>query len=257
MKGTYTTYKSWLTAAKKAGAVRLDGDKDIAMAFDAKNRGVAEWDGAEGYVYKVKSMMDGKMIFENPARRPKESPLYVKYLSLMRGEVPFMMQGTKYEYVWAEYPGGIKDIGVYSYAGDLVYSYDSFRKMMNLDRTNPTSRKNPRHGNDDPSRDEMIEHIRKVYGREADEFDIEEAIYWFATDYHGGQSSNLYSALSTSEYRPGRSSSGPEEGSMGEMIYSDLVDTFSPKKNPVRRRIGISLSKNRKRNPVYDTGSDE
>ena len=202
MKGTYTTYKSWLTAAKKAGAVRLDGDKDIAMAFDAKNRGVAEWDGAEGYVYKVKSMMDGKMIFENPkgvyttysawraaAKKagavrfegdkdiaqafdatgfgvaewdgaegqiyrksemrnprhgPKESPLYVKYLSLMRGEEPFMMQGTKYEYVWAEYPGGIKDIGVYSYANDLVYSYDSFRQMMNLDRTNPVHSRNPK-----------------------------------------------------------------------------------------------------------------
>ena len=107
--------------------------------------------------------LDGK----NPAHRPKESPLYVKYLSLMKGEEPFMMQGTKYEYVWAEYPGGIKDIGVYSYAGDLVYSYDSFRKMMNLDRTNPVHSRNP------------------------------------------------------------------------------------------KQRIGISLSKNRKRNPVYDTGSDE
>ena len=207
-------------------------------------------------------LMGKKDAFENPARRPKESPLYVKYLSLKSGEEPFMMQGTKYEYVWAEYPGGIKDIGVYSYANDLVYSYDSFRQMMNLDRTNPRSRKNPRHGNDDPSREEMIEHIRKVYGREADEFDIEEAIYWFATDYHGGQSSNLYSALSTSEYRPGRSSSGPEEGSMSEMIYSDLVDTFSPKKNPVhsrkpKQRIAVCLSKSRKRNPVYDTGSDE
>ena len=160
MKGTYTTYKSWLTAAKKAGAVRLDGDKDIAMAFDAKNRGVAEWDGAEGYIYRKSEM-------RNPRHSPKESPLYVKYLSLMRGEEPFMMQGTKYEYVWAEYPGGIKDIGVYSYANDLVYSYDSFRKMMNLDRTNPVHSRNP------------------------------------------------------------------------------------------RQRIGISLSKNRRQNPVYDTGSDE
>jgi len=103
----------------------------------------------------------------NPAHRPKETPLYVKYLSLMRGEEPFMMQGTKYEYVWAEYPGGIKDIGVYSYAGDLVYSYDAFRQMMNLDRTNPVHSRNP------------------------------------------------------------------------------------------KQRIGISLSKNHKRNPVYDTGSDE
>jgi hypothetical protein len=85
--------------------------------------------------------MGQKDAFENPARRPKESPLYVKYLSLMSGEEPFMMQGTKYEYVWAEYPGGVKDIGVYSYANDLVYSYDSFRKMMNLDRTNPLTRR--------------------------------------------------------------------------------------------------------------------
>jgi hypothetical protein len=142
---------------------------------------------------------------------------------------------------------------------------------------------NPRRGNDDPSREEMIEHIRRAYGREADEFDIEEAIYWFANDYHGGQGSNLYSALSTSEFRPGRMSNGPEEGSMGEMIYADLVDTFSAKKNPLKRRkgesprdfvsrcmseekasfpntkqrIAVCLSKSRKRNPVYDTGSDE
>jgi hypothetical protein len=160
----------------------------------------------------------------------------------------------------------------------------TLRYFPSLDnKKNPASRKNPRHANDDPSREEMIEHIRKVYGREADEFDIEEAIYWFANDYHGGQSSNLYSALSTSEYRPGRSSSGPEEGSMGEMIYADLVDTFSTKKNPLKRRkgesvrdftsrcmseekmsfpktkqrIAVCLSKSRKRNPVYDTGSDE
>ena len=90
----------------------------------------------------------GSMVYEpvakrNPARRPKESPLYVKYLSLKSDEEPFMMQGAKYEYVWAEYPGGIKDIGVYSYANDLVYSYDSFRSMMNLDRTNPVK---PRKG---------------------------------------------------------------------------------------------------------------
>jgi hypothetical protein len=236
-KGVYTTYGAWRAAAKKAGAMRFEGDKDIAQAFDGNGRPVAEWDGAEGYIYKTKSMIDGKMIFTNPASRkenyndfneweidafragatqvvrlgenlfsaikmkdgslakldkdgfvdmrsrtgqmvrsnsttvgswygergeinrqlvaksgksrpyenPKESPLYVKYLSLMRGEEPFMMGGTKYEYVWAEYPGGIKDIGVYSYAGDLVYSYDSFRKMMNLDRTNPIHSRNPKH----------------------------------------------------------------------------------------------------------------
>lgn len=124
-------------------------------------------EGAKTARQFARFLMGQKDAFENPAHRPKESPLYVKYLSLMRGEEPFMMQGTKYEYVWAEYPGGIKDIGVYSYANDLVYSYDSFRKMMNLDRTNPVHSRNP------------------------------------------------------------------------------------------KQRIGISLSKNRRQNPVYDTGSDE
>jgi hypothetical protein len=51
-KGVYMTYSAWRAAAKKAGAVRIEGDKDIAQAFDAKGRGVAEWDGAEGYIYK-------------------------------------------------------------------------------------------------------------------------------------------------------------------------------------------------------------
>jgi hypothetical protein len=191
--------------------------------------------------------------------------------------------------------GGIKRIGRLKGGRNLTLGYisdgvtkqfGSEPRMIRHDQseTDPRSyRKNPRNSGDDPSRDEMIEHIQKVYGREADEFDIEEAIYWFASDYHGGQGSNLYSALSTSEYRPGRMSSGPEEGSMGEMIYSDLVDTFSSKKNPVKprkgesvrdftsrcmseekasfpktkQRIAVCLSKSRKRNPVYDTGSDE
>ena len=31
---------------------------------------------------------------------------------------------------------------------------------------------------------------------------IEEAIYWFARQYHSGQWSNLYSVLSTSDFKP-------------------------------------------------------
>ena len=236
MKGTYTTYKSWLTAAKKAGAVRLDGDKDIAMAFDAKNRGVAEWDGAEGYVYKVRNMIDGKMVFENPkgvyttygawraaakkagamrfegdkdiaqafdgngrpvaewdgaegyiyknksmidgemiftnpAHRPEdEDPLdaiYVEYMRPMQDEEPFMMGGSKYEFVRARYPDGRMDIAVYSQRGDVTYGYRHWRQMMGIEKSNPVHSRNP------------------------------------------------------------------------------------------KQRIGISLSKNRRRNPVYDTGSDE
>jgi hypothetical protein len=60
----------------------------------------------------------------------------------------------------------------------------------------------------DPTRDEML---TALAGAGADEFDIEAAIYWFAADWHGGQWSNLYSALSTSPYRPGLSENGCPE----------------------------------------------
>lgn len=66
MKGTYLTYKAWLAAVRKAGAVRLDGDKDIAMAFDSKGNGVGEWDGAEGYIYRKSEM-------RNPVKSRKEN----------------------------------------------------------------------------------------------------------------------------------------------------------------------------------------
>lgn len=130
-------------------------------------------------------------------------------------------------------------------AKEMLPVYEDVLREMGILRTkqNPMNRFDKTaeryHGGDDPSRQEMVQHIKGVYGREADPFDIEEAIYWFSNDYHSGQGSNLYRALSMSKYRPGQMSSGPQEGSMSEMIYADLVDTFSPKKqNPVRRRKG-------------------
>lgn len=59
-------------------------------------------------------------------------PLYVEYHSDRKGEEPFMLGGTKYQYVNAKYPDGKIDIGVYSYAGDVVYSYNAFRSRNNL-----------------------------------------------------------------------------------------------------------------------------
>ncbi len=171
-KEKYDDFDEWETDVFRAGAtqvlevgenifyaIRTPNNKPVQSdadgMFDLRSRRGREvmktaktiggWAGGSGEIYRHIVARAGKARpYENPAHRPKESPLYVKYLSLMRGEVPFMMQGTKYEYVWAEYPGGIKDIGVYSYAGDLVYSYDAFRQMMNLDRTNPVHSRNPK-----------------------------------------------------------------------------------------------------------------
>ena len=58
---------------------------------------------------------------------------YVMYIKQMNGEEPFMMGGKKFEYVWAKYPSGKRDIGVYAFSGDVVYGYRHFRRMYNLD----------------------------------------------------------------------------------------------------------------------------
>jgi hypothetical protein len=68
-----------------------------------------------------------------------EDPLYVEYHSQRQGEVPFMMGGTKYEYVNAKYPDGKIDIGVYSFAGDVVYSYNAFKQRNNIKEMTGTS----------------------------------------------------------------------------------------------------------------------
>jgi len=58
-------------------------------------------------------------------------------------------------------------------------------------------------------------------------FDMEAAIYWFSNDYHSGQASDLYSILSTSEYRPSSLSKGiQDEPETAQMLYNALEDKF-------------------------------
>lgn len=75
----------------------------------------------------------------------------------------------------------------------------------------------------DPTREELDAALAAFpFISEADDFDKEEAIYWLASDWHGGQSSNLYSVLSTSEFRPGPFQTGPS-GGMAFELFSHLV----------------------------------
>lgn len=56
----------------------------------------------------------------------------------------------------------------------------------------------------DPTFEEMKEHIASLpLASEFDSFDVAEAIYAFASDHHGGQFSNLYSAISLCGFNPG------------------------------------------------------
>jgi hypothetical protein len=61
-----------------------------------------------------------------------KNPLYVEFIRELPGEDPFMLGGQKYQYVKAKYPDGKEDIGVYAFAGDIVYGYNAFRQMNNI-----------------------------------------------------------------------------------------------------------------------------
>jgi len=122
-------------------AIRRDGRHNVVFY---KDDGGAVYETLESNITK-NVPEKGRFPRKNP-RSSREDPLdsmYVEYLRPMKDEEPFMMDGTKYEFVRARYPDGRTDIGVYSTAGDVTYGYRHWRKMMNLDRTNPVK---PRRG---------------------------------------------------------------------------------------------------------------
>lgn len=90
-------------------------------------------------------------------------------------------------------------------------------------------------GIDDPTKEEMVDFLQNKFKGLIDptniddnNFDIESAIYWFGNNYHGGQNSNLYSALSTSQFRPGpmHKNIEDEESETATMMYQELVNKY-------------------------------
>jgi len=83
-------------------------------------------------------------------------------------------------------------------------------------------------------KEEMINYLKDKFKGLVDvnsddfNFDAEAAIYWLANDYHGGQASELYSILSTSDFNPGpMHKSVEDEGEQAKMFYDELKDKFS------------------------------
>ena len=238
MKGTYTTYKSWLTAAKKAGAVRLDGDKDIAMAFGSDGRGVAEWDGAEGYVYKVKSMIDGKMIFENPKG---VYTTYGAWRAAAKKAGAMRFEGDKD--IAQAFDGNGRPVAEWDGAEGYVYKVKSMidGKMI---FTNPVKSRRENYRNFDEWETDAFRAGATQVVR------IGEYIY-SAIKMNDGSLVKLdeegFVDMRSRAGQKVRKESilvGSWYGNNGE-IYRQMI-----RNNPVKQRIGISLSKNRKRNPL-------
>jgi hypothetical protein len=80
----------------------------------------------------------------------------------------------------------------------------------------------------DPTIEEMRKTLKSIpFADEHDELDREAAIYWFASEYHGGQGSTLYSALCASPYTPGRLTRDiSNEGDGAQYCYGNLVREY-------------------------------
>lgn len=79
----------------------------------------------------------------------------------------------------------------------------------------------------DPTREELREALSNwCDDADPDLFEVEEAIYWFANDYHGGQWSNLYQVLCNSPYSPGPLMSTERLEDLSRNLYDELVERF-------------------------------
>ena len=215
---------------------------------------------------------------KNPMHEDPLDAIYVEYMRPMQDEEPFMMGGSKYEFVRARYPDGRMDIGVYSQRGDVTYGYRHWRQMMNLDRT----MQNPKGVYTTYSawraaakkagavRFEGDKDIAQAFdgnGRGVAEWDGAEGYIYRKSEMQNPRGVyTTYSAWRAAAKKAGAvrfegdkdiaqafdaNGRGVAEwdGAEGQIYRRSMI-------NP-RQRIAVSLSKSRQRNPVYDTGSDE
>lgn len=83
----------------------------------------------------------------------------------------------------------------------------------------------------DPTREDMLSAIKEALPG-VDDFDQEAGLYWYANDNHGGQWSNLYSALSVSPYTPGMRETRPRGAARD--VYDHLAWLYRGGPKPVQ-----------------------
>lgn len=95
----------------------------------------------------------------------------------------------------------------------------------------------------DPTRDEMIAFLLSRPCRSDEDRDSAEvAAYWFASEWHGGQFTNLYSALSTSPYSPGPCMTLKKEDEIVRDMVCDLEEEFAGLNYSNPNPAGLDLS---------------
>jgi hypothetical protein len=143
------------TLTDKPIIVTFDDDTTERVTFDEFNRMYGNNDEIDMEVKDVapepnmnsNPLGENSMIEPNPTSMKLGEPIgavasfggigeamgdqqYVEYYKEYTDETPFMRGNNKYNYVWAKYPDGKIDIGVYDFSKDLVYDYKWFRRYV-------------------------------------------------------------------------------------------------------------------------------
>ena len=89
----------------------------------------------------------------------------------------------------------------------------------------------------DPTLEELRNFIKVKFACILEEgsikYDGDVAIHWFASEYHSGQWSNLYSALCGVQYNPGRMINNvTDEEETVCMIFNALLEHYDGDNNP-------------------------
>lgn len=125
---------------------KISMEKDLKYTGKnvSKNTSTGELENKDG-LFKDKWNTNEETIVNEAISRAKKqlnemygdiSESYVEYFKEMQGESPFIVGDRTYKYVWAKYPDGKIDIGVYDQAQDLVHDYSEFKQANGIDENN-------------------------------------------------------------------------------------------------------------------------
>jgi len=79
-------------------------------------------------------------------------------------------------------------------------------------------------GHEDDARMVRLRQMAESLVDDDDSFEVHAALYWLLSNYHGGQDSPEYAALSSSPYNPGPMEKGPRGSA--KFIYDQLEQVF-------------------------------
>lgn len=150
--------------------VKWDGEGEFEphMSFDKTKEGRAEAKfELEDLRHQGHKAKQGEAF---PMNEEAGTEYIVQYDSQRSGEEPFMLGGSKWEFVNGIYPDGKKDIAVYRFDHDMTYDYSWFmNNMVPKPKMNETIEEelNAKDGSV-PELDALISRIRDYVGMDAD-----------------------------------------------------------------------------------------